>query len=356
MTAYPISSPISNGNATDAAQLNNVRLDALRSLYPQKNNSGGSVDLGSVCVCDFSATVDPLFKLTSIQGDVSVCGVVVNTSIANLAYGYLAKTGFHTVKVKGNVIAGHRLIASSTPGYAMDSGRIQRSATGDIGMAMTNFTGTTGTVIADLLIQPYSSSNILQQLPNIADQYTNAASGSYGDTIESGTDLYISLILMKYVAGGTNPFTSIALNGSGLTQTCVSTGSAHYHCAAGYTRNPAIGAGTIAWVRNGADQTAVLSLHFIGSQVSAIRGTPVFSYLESNSVAVVTGDIVLDFIYNYGSASEVPSDGQSILWNPATGWYFALKQVTASGNEAFTWTGTLGTAGGIHGTIVLAGS
>ena len=171
---WPLSSIITNGLQGLASQFNNLRSDALRPLHSKLNNSGSVLDEGSVVVYDFSAA--NAFKTTTIQGDPSICGIVISSSIAAGASGYLARDGNQLVKVTGVVTAGNRLIASSTPGYAMDSGRTQRGATGDIGIATTGHAGSgTGTVYADLDIHPFASSNILQKLPTVTP-YANAAS------------------------------------------------------------------------------------------------------------------------------------------------------------------------------------
>jgi hypothetical protein len=89
------------------------------SIELWKNGSGGSVALGDVVIFDKSAAIQ--FTTTTILADKRVLGVAVET-IANGAYGWIAKRGRRRVNLNAAVTVGQALIVSTSAKLAIPNG------------------------------------------------------------------------------------------------------------------------------------------------------------------------------------------------------------------------------------------
>lgn len=340
--SYPKSSTVSNGVQTDASQYNNLRLDALRSLDYLLNNSGVTVDEGSVCVFDSSA--DSAFKRTTLAGDPSVIGVVVSLSILAGASGYLATQGLHTVKVTGNVTRGNWLIASATAGYAKDSGTSQRPSTGAIGMATTAFTGATGTVTARLSIVPYTSNALLQQLTTVSTYVATASltSHTFTHTVDSGTDC----VVIKVTGRNTVP-SSVLVNGTAATLQ-ISQNGTYASAQIYYLKNPTVGSITITVTYASATgYVSVLMKNYIGTQATPFR-TGVSAYNAGATTSTLTansasGDKIEDALSVFGSGwvpgSGQTAEGERAVGTPTNNYMVSSSKPGAAGTTAMTWSG-----------------
>lgn len=114
------------------------------SFTSLSNTSGASRSAGDVVAQD-TATANS-FTTTTTQGDMRAVFVVVDSSIASTAAGYVAGYGIATVNVQGNVALGRYLRTSTTAGRAEDAGA--DVVAGVFGRALTAFTGSSGTVTA----------------------------------------------------------------------------------------------------------------------------------------------------------------------------------------------------------------
>lgn len=357
--SYPKSETISNGVQTDASQYNNLRLDALSRFDYLVNNSGVLVDEGSVCV--FDASVDNGFKRTTLAGDPSVIGVVVSPSIAAGASGYLSTFGLHTVKVSGNVVRGNWLIASDTAGYAKDSGSTQRPAFGAIGVAMTAFTGATGTVTARLSVVHYTS-NALLQLLGSATPVIGTASFTTSVTVPSGTDLLVVAFASKK-ASTTGLPTAMTFDGTAMTIYAAegSVGSSYYGSGFAVLRLPTIGAAkTLSITAPASAEINAAAFGFVGSMASIARTRLGASMNSATTVSQtpdsVLGDLVLDVLCTNVQTVWTPNAGQTIIRNDVS----KVPQLLVTIKPGAAGTTSMGATGastyGFYSAMALKGS
>ena len=331
---WPISSAIVSGVQTLASQYNNLRLDANRSLLSKLNNSGSQRTEGDVVVFDSSAA--NAFKTSVLQGDPSMVGVVVSSTIAAGASGYLAKDGNHKVNVTGRVYIGHHLIPSTTAGLAMDSGSTQKPTTGSLGIATTEYTGSgTSSVYADLDIHTFTSTNLLQKLPT-ATPYNSVSSltvHTFTHAVDSGTNLLV-LRFSHYGA----PASAVTYNGVAMTAVS-NTYDAYNDDAEIYCLiNPPAGAHTVAITQTSGFCMAYAT-NYSGANTASPFRTPLTNVWASGAATYSLSPIsaLLDIVI------DVSAGDNSAVWTP-TGANQATDVVLANSAHSLNCSSKPGTA------------
>ncbi len=321
------------------------------------NKSGIQLTNGMVVVND--PNNDNAVRTTTIEGDQSAVGVV--DGIINVdSSGTIVKSGRHVVLVVGNVTRGHRLIPSTTPGYAKDSGYTQKNGA-DLGIAKTSFTGSVGTVEADLDIHPANGANSLQLLTTTTP-VIGTASFTVPVTIENGTDLLVVCLASKK-ASTTGLPTAVTIEGVSMTLSANegSVGSSLYGVTYAILRLPPIGIGkTLSITAPASSEINGVAIGFVGSASSPTR-TKVYSSM--NSATTVSGtpdsvvsDLVLDVICTNVQTVWTPNGGQTIVRNdvsksPQLG--VSIK-AGAAGTTSMGWSGA--STYGFYSAIAIKGA
>lgn len=323
------------------------------------NNCATTFIPGMVVVYDMSVSMG--LKVSTLYGDVSVAGICT-TNAAQNHYVRIEKHKMLKVLVQGNVVKGHRLIVSTTAGRACDSGGIQRGL-GDIGIAMEDYSGGgASSVICDVEIQPYSSSNALQKLASEVNYVAPAAATThtFSVVVDAGTDCAV-LELSSSIQNGA---TSVKLNNVGMTKLVSQTYSTYNTSEIWYIRtlDNGIMPGTYNVVVTIASAFIVAKYkNYIGTKSTPFR-TPV-SASGSNTSATLTpisqvGDKVIDVLtlnansgwgVGAGQTLELSSDN----YTPGRSTDMSVKD-GAVGTTTMTWSGT--SSGYSYCAVALAGS
>jgi len=211
----PQSANVGAGDTGYATQYNNLRLDVFNfaGIYLWTNNSGGSVAAGDVVVFDKSSS--NYFKTTTVQGDKSVLGVVISTSISNGATGYIARRGNWRVNLNAAVTVGQALITSTVAKLAIPNGGAVQD--GYIGF-VTDASGSPTYCMAD--INP-NTTRTGGQVTLVSTTMGNSTGSSpvtliSGLAVSGNNRLLVVAVSLRTTSGGS--ITSVSWNGTNMTR------------------------------------------------------------------------------------------------------------------------------------------
>lgn len=321
------------------------------------NKSGIQLINGMVVVND--PNNDNAVRTTTIEGDQSACGIVDGV-IDNDASGTIIKSGRHIVLVVGNVTRGHRLIPSTTPGYAKDSGYTQKNGA-DLGCAKTSFTGSVGAVEADLDIHPTNGVNSLSLVTQ--STFTMTGSGSTLVTVQNGVDLLLVIVASKRASSTCIPtamtLDSVAIE---LLNNEIQYSTNFHGITIADLRLPAIGVGkTLSITAPSGSVLTGLILQYVGSQPTPLR-TRASASLAGGATSIaaspesVLNDLIIDCLCAATQTPWTQSAGQTIIsQNVSQAPQLAVSvKPGAAGSTPMGWSGA--SSMGVYSAVAIKGA
>lgn len=301
-------------------------------LQPWINNSGGSVGKGDVFIFDKSQAQS--FTTTTLSADKRILGVGIET-IANGAWGLIARRGLRIVNVQGNVNIGQALISSTTVKRAAANGGAVQD--GYIGFAVTAYAGGgAGTVIAECDVKTDRTGGQATQV-----SVTKAANSTVSVPVTGTNHLLVAICFQQ----GTGVINGCTYGGVSMTKACGSGGA--NEVAIFYLLAPALGTAALTYTYNGTPtQKYIVGILFNDVNQSTPVGTGVVGSGTNNSPSVsgsaTPGDYAIG-AFGVNAAETLSGRGGSqaeLVNDVASGGnrFICDKIDPATASPAFTWT------------------
>ena len=344
VTVPPADGYVLTWDSTQALKMKFKAAAASGGVITLTNKSGSTVNIGDVVIFDKSNA--SAFTTTSLQGDMRILGVAMETIAAN-ASGKIAMAGIATVNVTGNVAIGQALISSTTPKYAMASGGAKQP--GLIGYALTLYSGgSTGTVSA-LMMPAFDRAGAAVVVEGVLVLSGSNTTGS----LPCGTNSDRLVLAVAFTVGGSAPAISnvpqvasvgMSQTGSDITsfETATPTLARLYYYKAVGTGNITVGNPTMAAT-------------YQGCMFIALSGVAASSYLGTLNSSIVTGTaqsvnctdaIPGDLVIGFNISSDTPTSlsgsgsGQTNRINSTVTGHLSISdtKLASGAAETMSWT------------------
>lgn len=307
------------------------------------NNSGGSVATGDLVHFDKSGVTR--FTTSVIQGNKGIIGVVIDASIANGAWGWIATKGRRRVNLNAAVTVGQALIQSTTVKLAIPNGGAKQD-------------GYLGYVVDATNSPTYCLAEINPSTDRTGGQATLANTQTYTGNYVYNTDTVVVtgmpctgnnklLVVVIEYAPGSGSFTNVSYGGTPMTIAAQYTANGYgnqiiiAYCIPTVSANITVrtgtgsGSGTVyAYLFNDVNQSTPVRA---GSNQAYATGTAI----SVTQASATPGDYVLGaFAATSNYSVSARGAGQVNLNDNGTGNHLCVDKVDpcAAAGQTVSWT------------------